>query len=237
MNILINDDSLKTDKVFNDTVDLIITSPPYWKLRNYDDVDGLGLEETPEEYVKNMLKYTELCLRLLKPNGSMYFILDSTYYNNSGFHRKTTSQVKYGRKTDENCKNFKKLPKTYKLGQLIPIPDMIYKGMIEQGWIIRNRNIWIKNAIPNNISTRRDHSYETIIFAVKGNNYYNKKLAKIIDNPTLLQDQRIICRTDIINCPVEKFGKHQASFPIYLIIPFILLSSKVQKIYILSVIG
>lgn len=127
----------------------------------------MGLEETPEEYVKNMLKYTELCLRLLKPNGSMYFILDSTYYNNSGFHRKTTSQVKYGRKTDENCKNFKKLPKTYKLGQLIPIPDMIYKGMIEQGWIIRNRNIWIKNAIPNNISTRRDHSYETIIFAVK----------------------------------------------------------------------
>ena len=64
----------------DESVQMIFTSPPYWKLRNYSGSnDELGAEETPEEYIKRLVDHLQDCYRVLKPEGSFYLNLGDTY--------------------------------------------------------------------------------------------------------------------------------------------------------------
>ena len=57
------------DELADQSIDLVVTSPPYWKKRNYG-VDGqIGLEESPEDYLTNLLKVFDECKRVLKDDG------------------------------------------------------------------------------------------------------------------------------------------------------------------------
>ena len=61
------------------SIDLVVTSPPYWKKRNYG-VDGqIGLEESPEAYLTNLLKVFDECKRVLKDSGSMFIVIGDTF--------------------------------------------------------------------------------------------------------------------------------------------------------------
>ena len=70
------------DELADQSIDLIVTSPPYWKKRNYG-VDGqIGLEESPEDYLTNLLKVFDECQRVLKDSGSMFIVIGDTYNSN-----------------------------------------------------------------------------------------------------------------------------------------------------------
>ena len=70
------------DEVSDQSIDLIVTSPPYWKKRNYG-VDGqIGLEESSEDYLTNLLKVFDECQRVLKDSGSMFIVIGDTYNSN-----------------------------------------------------------------------------------------------------------------------------------------------------------
>ena len=70
------------DEVSDQSIDLIVTSPPYWKKRNYG-VDGqIGLEESPDDYLTNLLKVFDECQRVLKDSGSMFIVIGDTYNSN-----------------------------------------------------------------------------------------------------------------------------------------------------------
>ena len=57
------------DELADQSIDLIVTSPPYWKKRNYGVDRQIGLEESPNDYLNNLLKVFDECKRVLKDDG------------------------------------------------------------------------------------------------------------------------------------------------------------------------
>lgn len=67
----------------DDSVDLIVTSPPYWQKRDYDHEDQIGQEPTPQAYVESMMECLDEWKRVLRPTGSVFLNVGDTYYNRS----------------------------------------------------------------------------------------------------------------------------------------------------------
>tara|TARA_R100000808_G_scaffold6400_1_gene19027 strand:+ start:3131 stop:3958 length:828 start_codon:yes stop_codon:yes gene_type:complete len=80
-NLLIGDVREKLKELDDRFVQCCVTSPPYWGLRNYQEKKQLGLEETPEEYVENMVKVFREVKRVLKDDGTCWLNLGDSYYN------------------------------------------------------------------------------------------------------------------------------------------------------------
>lgn len=64
-----------------ESIDMCITSPPYWNLRDYDNLNQIGLEKTPEEYVNNLIKIFDEVKRVLKPEGSLFVNISESYHD------------------------------------------------------------------------------------------------------------------------------------------------------------
>lgn len=67
----------------DNSVDLIVTSPPYWQKRDYGHKDQIGLEPTPQAYVDSMMECLEEWKRVLRPTGSAFLNIGDTYQNRS----------------------------------------------------------------------------------------------------------------------------------------------------------
>ena len=67
----------------DNSVDLIVTSPPYWNKRDYGHADQIGLEPTPDAYVESIMECLEEWRRVLRPHGSVFLNVGDTYYNKS----------------------------------------------------------------------------------------------------------------------------------------------------------
>lgn len=67
----------------NASVDLIVTSPPYWQKRDYGHEDQIGQESTPQAYVESMMECLDEWKRVLRPSGSVFLNVGDTYYNRS----------------------------------------------------------------------------------------------------------------------------------------------------------
>lgn len=79
--LFLNGNSLEILKEFpNNEIDCIITSPPYWQKREYEN-GGIGLEETYNEFIDELLQYTIELKRILKDTGSFWLNLGDSYYN------------------------------------------------------------------------------------------------------------------------------------------------------------
>ena len=204
----------------NDIVNLIITSPPYFGCRIYGN-ETLGREESPLDYVKNLLKFTEELKRILHKEGSFYLNIGDVYFGTKGFIR---NKGKYARKTDKHYKEHKIVKpdgKYLQYKQLLMLPERVAIGMQEQGWILRNKIIWEKpNPVPSYSPDRRYPVYEHIFHFVKSRKYYfDLNIAKQLNN-----------HRDIYRNAIEPFKEHQASYPVSLIKPLILTTSKENDI-------
>jgi DNA modification methylase len=79
-NALVHGDSLEVLKqVPDESVDCVMTSPPYWGVREYDGESGLGLEDSVDDFVDNLLAIIEEVKRVLKPEGSFWLNIGDTY--------------------------------------------------------------------------------------------------------------------------------------------------------------
>ena len=216
-NQIIRGDSLKLlADLPEDVINLIITSPPYFGCRIYGN-ETVGREQDPREYVKSMLDFTQEMKRVLHPDGSFYLNVGDIYFGTKGFIRNKGSRA---RKTDSNYRDYKVVKpdgKYLQYKQLLMLPERIAMGMQEQGWMLRNKIIWEKpNPIPSYSPDRRYPVYEHIFHFVKSRKYFfDLTLAKSMKH-----------HRDVIRNGIEPFDKHQASFPLSLIVPFILTTSK-----------
>ena len=96
VNKIIQGDSLEILKILpSESIDCIITSPPYWGLRDYGVKGQLGLEKTPEEYVAKMVEVFREVRRVLKKEGTCWLNLGDSYSN---LNRKTQKQQGIGDK-------------------------------------------------------------------------------------------------------------------------------------------
>ena len=222
INKIIQGDSLGVLKEMpSDSVNLIITSPPYFGCRVYGN-ETLGREEHPLTYISDLLQFTKELKRVLHPNGSFYLNIGDVYFGSKGFSR---NKGKWQRKTDSHYKEHKIIKpdgKYIQHKQLLLLPSRVAAKMQEEsGWLLRNQIIWEKpNPIPSWSPDRRLPVYEYIYHFVKSPKYYfDYKLAKELG-----------CHRDIIKCGIEPFGNHQATFPISLIEPLILTTSKADDV-------
>ena len=208
------------EKLEADSVDLIITSPPYFGCRQYGN-ETLGREDNPIDYVETFLKFTPLIKRALSPNGSFYLNIGDIYFGTKGFSRNTG---KYSRATDTHYKEHKICKqdgKVLQYKQLLMLPSRVAIRMQEQGWLLRNDIIWHKpNAIPSFSKDRRLPRYEHIFHFVKSPKYFfDYERAKEMD-----------FHRDIFNQNVKPFKEHKASFPVGMIEKLILTTSKERDV-------
>jgi len=164
----------------DDTFDAIITSPPYWGLRDYGVEGQIGLEPTLDEFLEKLLAITQELQRVLKPTGVMFWNHGDCY----GSHRDWTySDIPLKKQLGEGGK--RKAVKKYEKCLMLQNYRLIFKMIDQQGWILRNTIIWHKpNAMPSSVKDRFSNSYEPVFMLVKNNNsiyYYNTKTGLMAD--------------------------------------------------------
>ncbi len=129
------------------SVDCIITSPPYFRLRNYHDRRQIGLEASVDRWVEELRGVLREAARILKSTGGLWINVGDTYSRHD----------RHGAK-----------PKSLLLG-----PERLALAMIEDGWIVRSQAIWAKtNGMPTSVRDRLSRNHETFYFAVRSRRYY-----------------------------------------------------------------
>lgn len=178
-NQVICGDSLQVLKSFPDeSIDTVITSPPYWQMRNYGWKGQWGLEETYHDYLKKLWALMDEIKRVLKPKGTVWINLGDTYFgsgNDSGKKKGRFSQnirqAKVGEVAPAKANNHpdNKLKKKCQ----VLIPHRFAIGCIERGWILRNDIIWAKpNGAPESVRDCFSKKHEFLFLFVKQADYY-----------------------------------------------------------------
>lgn len=160
-------------KVESESINCIITSPPYYCLRDYG-IDGqIGLEETVEEYVESLCKVMDESFRVLKKDGILFLNLGDTYYSGKG--------KSHGNDIKSQKRRFGLRPvdKSGGLGidinrkSIIGIPWRVAIEMMKRKWILRSPIIWHRDkALPESVRDRPRRSYEYIFMFVKDRKYF-----------------------------------------------------------------
>ena len=159
----------------DESIDCCVTSPPYYGLRDYG-VDGqIGLEETPEEYIKKLTEVFHEVKRVLKNDGTLWVNIGDTY-NTSSYHKDEKSNGHGKQGTNKGVyENVVERPmaKNCKPKDLIGIPWMLAFSLRADGWYLRQDIIWHKpNPMPEPVKDRCTKSHEYIFLLSKSSHYY-----------------------------------------------------------------
>lgn len=156
------------------SVQCVVTSPPYYGLRDYG-VDGqIGLEVTPDEYIANLVAVFRECKRILRDDGTLWVNIGDSYAGGGGASGHTSETTNCGRKT-ETYGAVKTGGNTYGLKpkDLIGIPWMLAFALRADGWYLRQDIIWAKpNPMPESVKDRCTKSHEYIFLLSKSAKYY-----------------------------------------------------------------
>jgi DNA modification methylase len=158
------------------SINTVVTSPPYWGLRDYGQGDQLGLEETPEEFTNNLVQVFREIKRVLKDDGTVWLNLGDSY--SSGGRTTTTNQSLRG---DKNYGVTRPKPnKNIKPKDLIGIPWRVAFALQQDGWYLRQDIIWHKpNPMPESVRDRCTKAHEYIfLFSKKPKYYFDNKIIK-----------------------------------------------------------
>ena len=192
--IIIGDCQIEIPKLVDNSIDCIVTSPPYWGLHDYGHSDQLGLEPTPEEYLENMINVFDLVKPKLKDVGNCFINLGDSYSGSSPKKQgdSNTSIIKAHKDGHSNNGTIINFPPAK---SMCMIPQRFAWGMIEHGWLLRNEIIWHKpNHMPESVTDRLTKSHEVIYHFVKQQKYYYNLDAirephKTIDNRSVATRQ------------------------------------------------
>jgi DNA modification methylase len=161
-------DNRETLKTLPDrSVDCCVTSPPYYLMRNYGNIEGqIGLESTPEEYVGNLVGVFREVWRVLKDTGTLWVVIGDSY---AGSRKGGQGKYKYMDKEIPRAVFFdERLPPK----SLIGIPWRFALAM-QPDWLLRQDIIWAKqNPMPESQKDRFCRSHEHIFFFAKQPDYY-----------------------------------------------------------------
>jgi DNA modification methylase len=170
-NTIYNEPCLETlRKMPNEFLDCVITSPPYWQLRDYGYDGQWGLEPTFQEYLEHLWEMMDEIYRALKPSGTAWINLGDTYARGS---RKKDANNDSLRNTNNKIEPNTK-PQYNGLDKcLLLIPHRFGIGCIDRGWVMRNDIIWAKrNGMPESVNDRFTKKHEYFFFMTKSTDYY-----------------------------------------------------------------
>lgn len=155
-------------------VQCVVTSPPYWGLRDYGVVGQLGLEETPEEYVEHLVAVFREVRRVLRDDGTVWLNLGDSYSAGGG-NRKNGSQGDtscVGSTSSESCSD-QRVKSGLDSKQLVGIPWRVAFALQADGWWLRSDVIWHKpNAMPESVRDRPTKCHEYVFLLTKSKRYF-----------------------------------------------------------------
>ncbi|TYK44577.1 DNA-methyltransferase [Actinomadura decatromicini] len=129
------------------SVDTVITSPPYFGLRDYGVDEQLGLEPHVDAWTANLQRVFADVARVIKPTGSVWLNLGDSF----------SRHPRHGAP-----------PKG-----LLLAPERLLLALTEDGWIVRNKVIWAKsNPMPSSVTDRLSLTYEVVYFLVRSKEYF-----------------------------------------------------------------
>ncbi len=146
--MLLNGDCRTVLKELGDeSVQCVVTSPPYWGLRDYKTSGQIGLESTPDEYVTQLVEVFRHVHRVLKDEGTLWLNLGDSYGHGTSSGRKAKD--------------------------LVGNPWRVAFALQADGWYLRQDIIWAKpNPMPESVTDRCTKSHEYIFLLTKSEHYY-----------------------------------------------------------------
>tara|TARA_R100000781_G_scaffold9997_4_gene9728 strand:+ start:581 stop:1426 length:846 start_codon:yes stop_codon:yes gene_type:complete len=204
------------------SINTCITSPPYWGLRNYQEEEQLGLEDTPEEFVENLVKVFREVKRVLRDDGTVWLNLGDSYYNyRPGKGQSLIKQTVSNTNQDlpqEVARRANKID-GLKEKDLVGIPWRVAFALQADGWYLRQDIIWNKpNPMPESVQDRCTKAHEYIFLLSKNPKYYFDNEAIKEDAESEKKNKRSVWT--VTTKPFK--GAHFAVFPPDLIEPCIL---------------
>ena len=232
-------------------VQCVVTSPPYWGLRDYG-IDGqLGLEPTPDEYVAHLVAVFREVRRVLRDDGTVWLNLGDSYAGagragtNPEYHKRHTMFGRSGH--DPGCFGLPSaIPDGLKAKDIVGIPWRVAFALQAEGWWLRSAIIWAKpNPMPESVTDRPTSSYEHVFLLASSQKYFwdqeavrepsasttlshvARAEARALDNPV----DHLVCRPpaggrnlrDVRTIPTQPFpGAHFAVFPEALVKPCVM---------------
>jgi len=169
--------SLKQLHAQNVKVQMCVTSPPYYGLRNYgDETNQIGQENTPEDYIQEMVKVFDDVKNILHDDGVLFLNIGDSYYNyrpGKGQSYPKQSVSKTNQDLPTNCNKRGNKLEGYKEKDLIGIPWMLAFALRSAGWYLRQDIIWHKpNPMPESVKDRCTKSHEYLFLLSKNKKYY-----------------------------------------------------------------
>lgn len=163
----------------DESVHCVVTSPPYWGLRDYGVDRQIGLETSPDEYISEMVALFCDVRRVLRNDGTLWLNLGDSYAQSGG----PGWQGKNGQRADRrftlvrdtvpmrNCQ--RAAPDGLKPKDLVGIPWLVALALRADGWYLRSDIIWHKtNPMPESITDRPTKAHEYIFLLSKSQRYH-----------------------------------------------------------------
>ena len=168
-------DCRKTLPAFIDEARMCVTSPPYYGLRDYGgEASQIGMEQTPEEYIQQLVEVFRLVRDNLTDDGTLWVNIGDSYYNyrsDGNYPKQTVSKTRQDLPTKTPVRGNKL--EGLKSKDLIGIPWMLAFALRADGWYLRQDIIWHKpNPMPESVKDRCTKAHEYIFLLSKNKNYY-----------------------------------------------------------------
>lgn len=158
------------------SVHCVVTSPPYFGLRDYGVAGQIGLEETPEAFVAEMLSLFSECRRVLRDDGTLWLNLGDSYAGSGkgAWNNKDDQKEVYIPDSDSPQSRMAKTWDGIKAKDLIGIPWRVAFALQADGWYLRDAIVWAKpNGMPGSQQDRCTSSYEMIFQLSKSKTYWS----------------------------------------------------------------
>jgi len=156
----------------DNSIDCVVSSPPYFGLRDYGVEGQFGLEKTYKDYLSNTVKVFETFKPKLKDTATIWWNVGDSYNQKQSSGDRTKNSLK--QKTNKgNCGMKIEPQKDLKIKDLIMIPNRVAIALQDAGWYIRSEIIWHKpNPMPESVRDRPTSCHEKIWLITKSKKYY-----------------------------------------------------------------
>ena len=179
-------------------VQTVVTSPPYWALRDYGVEGQLGLEQTPSEYLRSMVGVFRLVRELMADDGTLWLNMGDSYAGSRcggdgdgtlEGSRDSQEQAKLAKRTQSRRRDNAEIPRSdvkvigLKPKDMVGMPWRLAFALQEDGWYLRSDIIWSKpNPMPESVRDRPTKSHEYLFLLSKSERYFYD--AEAIKEPT-----------------------------------------------------
>lgn len=151
----------------DESVDCVVTSPPYFELRDYNVEGQIGLEETPAEFVASLVAVFREVRRVLAQHGTCWVVLGDTYAAARSY------QVRDNKHTDVGNEMASKVAPGLKPKNLMGVPWRVAFALQDDGWWLRADIIWHKpNPMPESVTDRPTKNHEYVFLLTKNATYF-----------------------------------------------------------------